>query len=85
MTKTIKLYATRDDKLSQFNVPFTLDNDAVAIRSFGDAIKNAPADSILKTHPEDVSIWFIGEYNVETAFFNSVEPVCLARGSDFKE
>lgn len=79
-----RLYAIRDDKVGTFNPPCIVDNDAVAIRQFGDLVHDAK-DTLITRHPDDFSIWYLAEYDDEKGLFaSSVETLkVLARGSDF--
>lgn len=78
-----KLYAIRDDKACIYNAPCIMDNDSVAIRSFSDMVFN-DSKTLIALHPEDFSLWFIGEFDSESASLNQpAAPLKLAQGSDF--
>lgn len=77
------VYSIRDNKLGSFGVPVVIDNDAVAIRQFGDLISKK-SDSIMSLHPEDFTIYCLAEYDAETGKFLNLDcPKALATGSDF--
>ncbi len=79
-----KIYAIRDNKIGSFAPPCLFDNDATAIRAFGDLVSR-DKDSLMYLHPEDFSLWSLGEFETEngsivqtTEFFRT-----LANASDF--
>lgn len=77
------VYAIRDNKLGSFGIPVLIENDAVAIRQFGDIITNG-GDSVMTKHPSDFTIYRLGEFDSNTGKFENVDcPVALATGSDY--
>lgn len=79
----VKLYAIRDDKASLYNPPVIMQNDAIAVRTFGDLV--ARDDSVIGSHPEDYTLRVIGEFDNETGeLHQDVYGNILATGSDFK-
>lgn len=77
------LYAIRDNKIGEFNAPCIFQNHNAALRAFGDMV-TSDSKSLVALHPEDFSLFFLGEMNMETgAFVQSVAPVSLALGTDF--
>lgn len=82
---TTRLYSIRDDKIAEFGAPVRGEKDSAMIRQFGDLIlaDDTRNKSVLQLHPEDFSLWFVGEFDTETGAFASAVPSCLARGSDF--
>lgn len=59
------IYAIRDKKMELYNSPVLFDNDAVAIRAFGDLVTR-DADSMIHAHPSDFSLVRLGSINLET-------------------
>lgn len=81
--KTINVYAVRDNKMESFGKPFTMENNAVALRAFGDVIMNDKTN-LMALHPADFSLYFIATYDETTGKFVNVDcPSVLATGSDF--
>lgn len=79
----INLYALRDNKVGTFNPPVKIQNDAAAIRMFGDMVQR-DTDSIVGQHPEDFSLWFVGTFDDESGELSQTDLVrSLANGSDF--
>lgn len=80
----IRLYALRDDKMATFNCPVKIENDAVAVRQFGDLV-TGDKEGLIGKHPNDFSLWFLGEFDIDTGRFFQSDDVgyVVARGSDF--
>lgn len=78
----IKLYSIRDKKASMYNVPVTFDNDAVAIRAFGDLVTN-DKQSLISLHPSDFCLVGLGDFDRETGDFFPVPAIVLADGDNF--
>lgn len=57
----LNAYTVFDIKANSFQRPFFALNDAVAVRSFGDAI--AGRDSLLSAHPEDFILYCVGVFS----------------------
>lgn len=51
-------------------LPFT--TTAEAIRAFGDAVRNP--DTAINKHPEDFTLYHVGNYDEEKATYEMVEP-----------
>lgn len=77
------IYSIRDNKLGSFGTPVLIDNDAVAIRQFGDIIANG-GDNVMSKHPSDFTLYHLGFVDLQTGKFENLEcPIALATGSDF--
>lgn len=73
----------RDNKLESFNTPVLADNEAVAIRQFGDIVQRG-GDSVISIHPSDFSLYVVAEFDLVTGKFKNLDcPKVLATGSDF--
>lgn len=77
----LEVYAILDCKLSAFARPFFVQNDAVAMRAFGDAVmeKGSPYNA----HPEDYVLYRLARFSSETGDFLDVGLRSLAKGTDF--
>lgn len=67
-----------NDKRSTFMTPSFDYNDATAIRNFEHACDND--QSLMFTHPEDFSIYRIGEYDNESGVITPCDPKLIADG-----
>lgn len=78
----IRLYAIRDKKAGVYNTPVPFDNDAVAIRAFGDLIER-DKNNIISVHPSDFSLCLVGEFDRETGDICPLDTVVVADGDQF--
>lgn len=77
------MYAIYDEKSKVYNKPFSMINEAVAIR----AVKDLTLDKNTEVgrHPYDFSLWELGTYDDETANFVPYETkklICMAHEID---
>lgn len=79
-----KIYAIRDNKVGTFAPPCLFENDATAIRAFGDLVSR-DKDSLMHVHPEDFSLWALGHFDTETGCIvqDKEDFRTLANASDF--
>ena len=78
-----KLYAIRDNKIGEFNAPCIFQNHNAALRAFGDMV-TGDSKSLVALHPEDFSLYYLGEMDMESGTFDqSVPPSSLAVGTEF--
>lgn len=61
---TLKIYAIKDTKVG-FMQPFYQANNAVAIRSFTNAV-NAEQTNNINQNLDDMELWHLGEFNDDT-------------------
>jgi len=82
--KTI-IIAVRDQKANVFTQPFTAPSKGVALRSWGDQLndkENEKSDQV--KHPEDFSLWILGEYDDNTGEIVVQTPEQLVVASDLR-
>lgn len=78
-----KIYSVYDIKAKIYDRPFFLQNSGVAMRAFGDAVKDS--SSAISKHPEDYRLFELGEYNDLTAKFEiHSQPIHVADAIDFQ-
>ena len=79
-----KIYAIRDNKVGTFAPPCLFENDATAIRAFGDLVIK-DKESLMHQHPEDFCLWVLGSFDRETGLIvQSTDDIrTLANASDF--
>ena len=73
--------ATYDKKTETFSGPFITKKIAAAMRDFSDECKNEK--SYLAQHPEDYSLWRIGEYDEEHGTMKETEKEKIAEAKNF--
>ena len=75
-----QVFAVKDSKAAAFALPFFLPRMEVALRSFRDAVRNPEHD--MHRHPEDYSLWCIGEFDDNTGAMMPVQPVLVAQAQE---
>ena len=66
------MYSIYDKAAKAFNTPFFMHNKALAIRAFEDNVNSAEDNNISK-HPEQFSLFCLGEYDDSTAKFEILD------------
>lgn len=77
-----KICVVRDRALDAYGVPLFVASKGQAIRSFSDEVNREDASNSLHKHPEDYELFYLGEYDDETATFEAERPQQLAIGKD---
>ncbi len=72
------IYCIRDIKTT-YMTPTIDFNDAAAMRNFEHALKQV--GSTLNSHPQDYSLWKIGEFDNELGDLYSISPELILEGS----
>lgn len=70
-----------DVKAVSWSFPAQADNNASALRMFGDLVQDGR--TLVGQHPEDFSLWIVGSFDVSTGEVKSTEKMSLANGIDF--
>lgn len=73
----IKLFSLRDNVANAFGAPFAAVNALSAVRSCVGESQN-PAAGPLHTHPQDFSVYFLGEFDNESGEFVPTVPQFLS-------
>ena len=68
----LKVYSIYDKAAKAFNTPFFMHNKALAIRAFEDNVNSAEENNIGK-HPEQFSLFCLGEYDDSKGTFNLLD------------
>lgn len=77
-----RLYSVYDSKVSDYSMPFYDIKDAGAIRKFADAVKDGSnPNNLWHNHPEDYSLWVVGEFETSNGEVIPVRPVNLINAS----
>ncbi len=77
-----KIYTTYDSKSESYTLPFYYPLDAQAIRTFTDWV-NDP-DHPFGKHPEDYTLFSIGEYDATMATVTQEKIISIGNGLQFK-
>ena len=76
----MNLYCIYDRKAELCNPPFTVPNNAMAIRNFQMQVNRpgTPAQpNVLATYPDDFQLFFIGELDDKTGFISQDDHMTL--------
>ncbi len=76
-----QIYAVKDIVAEEFQPPFYLKNDAVAVKEFGKACEQT--DTQWHKHPNDYSLYYLGEFDTETGTIISKDKKQIANASQF--
>lgn len=76
-----QVYSIFDMKLGSYARPFFVQNDAVAMRAFGDEVQSS--ESQFGKHPEDYCLYRLCAFNMETGEFGDFEMRSIAKAVDF--
>lgn len=77
-----KVYSVFDSKAAVYGTPFFMPNDAMAVRAFTDLV-NGP-ENMISTHPEDFSLFVVGDFDDQLARLAPVTPLNLVTASAVK-
>lgn len=78
----MKMFAVFDSKAATYGIPFADQRIESAIRNFSDAVNDGSnPGNLWHKHPEDFSLFEIGEFNQETGEIISNRPKNLITAS----
>lgn len=77
-----KMYSIKDECIG-FGIPFALENDGVAIRTFENAYH--VNNSMYATKPNDFSLYCVGTFDNKTGDVNPILPFRVCEASEFVE
>lgn len=81
----INIYTIYDQAAKAYMKPIFLNTDGMAIRAFQDAV-NSDTPSDISQHPEQFTMFKIGEYDDQKGLINSYDsPEYLAAGHELLE
>lgn len=75
------IYAVKDIVANEFQPPFYLKNDALAIKEFGKACENPDTD--WNKYPSDYSLYNLGVFDTETGHIISTDNKQISNASQF--
>lgn len=74
-----KCYSVFDTKAAVFGAPFFSPKDGLAVRMFTDLVNDR--STTVGRHPEDFTLYVVGEFDDETGTIASQKPVALVTAS----
>lgn len=82
MQQLHKVFCFRDAKSESYGPPITAPNQALFVRDV--VIPTAQRDGVISKHPMDFSIYWLGDYDIQTGSMLPAESkTCLGLVSDF--
>lgn len=80
----LKAFSIYDSKACFFGNPFFAQKEEQAIRDFGDAVNSNEPNNGFARHPEDYSLFYIGDFDNENGEFSKIIPRNLITASACK-
>lgn len=82
----MKIFSVFDSKAAFFGNPFFDQNEGSAIRNFSDAVNDSSnPNNMWHKHPEDFSLFYLGEFDNLVGSFSSDIPRCVLTASALRE
>lgn len=75
------VYTVRDSKAEAYALPFYAHTDGLALRMFETTV-NSP-DHPIGGHPEDYTLFKLGEFDTDRGIFSCHEPIAMGNGIEF--
>lgn len=82
--KILKVLSLFDNAVEAYGRPIFVRHPGEALRSLSDQV-NASDNNDLAKHPQDFSLWLIGEFNEDNGELTPVTHERLARAQDLKK
>lgn len=79
-----KMFSVFDSKAAFFGNPFYEQREESAIRTFGDAVNDPNPKNMWNAHPEDYSLFYVGEFDSDTGEILPTVPKNLVTASALK-
>ena len=80
----LNIYSIYDDTAKAYMQPFFLHNHALAVRAFTDQV-NSENNNPLSIHPEQFTLYHVGEFNDQTGNLELREHQSLGKGISYKK
>lgn len=80
----LKVFSVFDSKAAYFGNPFYEQREASAVRAFSDAVNSNVEGNLWSKHPEDYSLFLLGEFDNETGSYDCCKPMNLVTASALK-
>lgn len=81
-----KVYTVYDSKIEAYMSPFLMQTKGQAIRAFSDTVNDPDSKNGFHQHPEDFTLFEIGEYDDQTGVYTMHEAkISLGTATEFKK
>lgn len=82
----MRMYSILDSKVASYSLPFYAQTDASAVRKFSDVVNDGSvANNDYFRHPEDFSLFFVGEFDDSVGSLDVVVPQALVSAVSVKQ
>lgn len=82
----LKVFAVRDLKVGAFLQPLFMRTAGEALRGFEDAVNSTSAENMIGKHPEDFSLYELGEYDEDLGRFTQpADPNPIGTAVEYKK
>lgn len=78
-----KVFSVYDHKSEQYNTPQFIRTKGEAIRGFQAQCQREEPSNLLRSNPEDFTMYMLGEYNPEDGTLVGIEPQVVISAKDF--
>ncbi len=78
-----KMFVIYDSKANAYMQPWFLTQNGMAVRAFSDCVNSD--DHNFSRHPEDYTLFSLGEFDDQTAKITRAEPISLGNGVQYKK
>jgi hypothetical protein len=76
----VSLFSVKDKVSDTFGKILEQNNNAEAMRSFSDIVKNP--ESVISKHPQDYDLYLVGTFDTSSGITDQII-TCLANGADY--
>lgn len=80
----LNVYVIYDSAAKTYSRPMVLQNDGIALRAFMNMVNKDDGTDIYH-HPDQFTMFRIGEYNDQTALISAESPKSLGNGIEYQE
>lgn len=81
----LNIYSIFDDTAKAYMQPFFLHNHSLAVRAFTDQVNSENNNSPLALHPEQFTLYHVGEFDDQTGNLELREHQSLGKGISYKK
>lgn len=81
----LNIYSIYDDTAKAYMQPFFLHNHALAVRAFTDQINQENSQNPLSLHPEQFTLFHVGEFDDQTGNLELRDHQSLGKGISYKK
>jgi hypothetical protein len=82
--KIKQLYSLYDSKSETWSAPFIHSARGDALRAFADAVNSKDQRTVIVAHPEDFTLFYVGDFNELDGTITGIDKVSVANGMDVK-